>query len=133
MRARVPWVPPGKNTAPRDHYKWEVGSVDFVWSSFTLTFPNHDCWSCQCVCNTPLSDASQGSSHCLEITPVPQSDVGSSPLRLADLSKDEQGDEAGCDNRSKYDRRADSLMSEVDPLMRKVGLYNSSLCACVAV
>lgn len=80
------------------------------------------------VMHLSLSDASQGSSHCLEITSVPQTDAGSSPLRLADLSRDEQGDEEGCDSRSKYGRRADSLMSEVDPMVRKVGLYNSSLC-----
>ncbi|XP_031426709.1 outer dense fiber protein 2-like [Clupea harengus] len=78
VRARVPWIPPGKNTAPRDHYQWE------------------------------------GSSHCLEITPVPQSDSGSPPLRLADLSKDEL--------EGIYDHRADLLMSEVDPAMRKVNL-----------
>ncbi|XP_048100527.1 LOW QUALITY PROTEIN: outer dense fiber protein 2-like [Alosa alosa] len=86
VRAKVPWIPPGKSTAPRDQYKWE------------------------------------GSSHCLEITPVPQSDAGSSPLKLADLSRDDQGEEGRCDSRSKYDRRADSLMSEGDPLMRKVKL-----------
>ncbi|XP_063051792.1 outer dense fiber protein 2-like [Engraulis encrasicolus] len=84
VRAKVPWLPPGKNTRHRENYKWE------------------------------------GASHCLEITSGVQSDVGSSPLKLADLSKDAR--EARGETLTKYDHRADALMSEGDQVKRKVKL-----------
>ncbi|KAL2092010.1 hypothetical protein ACEWY4_011808 [Coilia grayii] len=84
VRAKVPWVPPGKNTSHRECYKRE------------------------------------GASQCLEITPIPQSDLDSSLMRLADLSEDAR--EGTGDTKTRYDNRMDLLMSEGDPAMRKVKL-----------
>ena len=54
---------------------------------------------------------SQGPTHRLEITPLPQSEISHSLLRFADLSSEEEEVLHGRINQ--YERKIDSLMTEV--------------------
>ncbi|XP_029624570.1 outer dense fiber protein 2 isoform X4 [Salmo trutta] len=66
-----------------------------------------------------MRDASykwEGPSHRLEITPLPEPETSNSPLRLADLSSEEEEVLHGRINQ--YERKIDSLMTEVE-LRRK--------------
>ncbi|CAB1332448.1 unnamed protein product, partial [Coregonus sp. 'balchen'] len=53
----------------------------------------------------------EGPTHCLEITPLPEPETSHSPLRLADLSSEEEEVLHGRINQ--YERKIDSLMTEV--------------------
>ncbi|XP_051760166.1 outer dense fiber protein 2b isoform X1 [Ctenopharyngodon idella] len=61
----------------------------------------------------------EGASRCLEITPGPATDPPSPPLRLTDLSSEED-DARGVIG--KYERKIESLMSEVDRIKSEVKL-----------
>uniref|UniRef100_A0A9J7WYG5 Outer dense fiber protein 2 n=1 Tax=Cyprinus carpio carpio TaxID=630221 RepID=A0A9J7WYG5_CYPCA len=62
----------------------------------------------------------QGPSHCLEITPPQEPERSQSPLRIEDLSTDEE--EALHGRISQYERKIDSLMTEVSSLKNEVEL-----------
>ncbi|XP_056093525.1 outer dense fiber protein 2b [Rhinichthys klamathensis goyatoka] len=61
----------------------------------------------------------EGATRCLEITPAPATDPSSPPLRLTDLSSEE--DDAR-EVLGKYERKIESLMSEVDHIKSEVKL-----------
>lgn len=61
---------------------------------------------------------SQGPTHRLEITPLPQPEISHSPLRFADLSSEEEEVLHGRINQ--YERKIDSLMTEVSSLKSEV-------------
>ncbi|XP_077078879.1 outer dense fiber protein 2b isoform X2 [Siphateles boraxobius] len=61
----------------------------------------------------------EGATRCLEITPAPATDPSSPPLRLTDLSSEE--DDAR-EVLGKYERKIESLMSEVDCIKSEVKL-----------
>lgn len=61
----------------------------------------------------------EGATRCLEITPAPATDPSSPPLRLTDLSSEED-DARGVIG--KYERKIESLMSEVDRIKSEVKL-----------
>uniref|UniRef100_A0A674E3K4 Outer dense fiber protein 2 n=1 Tax=Salmo trutta TaxID=8032 RepID=A0A674E3K4_SALTR len=70
-----------------------------------------------------MRDASykwEGPSHRLEITPLPEPETSNSPLRLADLSSEEEEVLHGRINQ--YERKIDSLMTEVSSLKSEVEL-----------
>ncbi|XP_034402522.1 outer dense fiber protein 2 isoform X3 [Cyclopterus lumpus] len=95
VKTRVPWIPPGKASVRDASYKWE------------------------------------GPTHCLEITqplPEPLPEPGPEPgpehsqsvLRLADLTSEE---EEGLHGRiSQYERKIESLLTEVSSLRNEVEL-----------
>ncbi|KAK6304978.1 hypothetical protein J4Q44_G00237580 [Coregonus suidteri] len=62
----------------------------------------------------------EGPTHCLEITPLPEPETSHSPLRLADLSSEEEEVLHGRINQ--YERKIDSLMTEVSSLKSEVEL-----------
>ncbi|XP_030641341.1 outer dense fiber protein 2b [Chanos chanos] len=64
----------------------------------------------------------EGSTHCLEITPVAEGGTTTSRLQLSDLSneEDERGGIHG--HISKYEKQIESLMSEVDSMKNEVKL-----------
>lgn len=65
-----------------------------------------------------LSFFVQGPSHCLEINPLPEPEPSRSALRLEDLSTDEE--EARHGRINQYERKIDSLMTEVSSLKNEV-------------
>uniref|UniRef100_A0A8C7J905 Outer dense fiber protein 2 n=1 Tax=Oncorhynchus kisutch TaxID=8019 RepID=A0A8C7J905_ONCKI len=70
-----------------------------------------------------MRDASykwEGPTHRLEITPLPEPETSHSPLRLADLSSEEEEVLHGRINQ--YERKIDSLMTEVSSLKSEVEL-----------
>uniref|UniRef100_A0A8C2GW62 Outer dense fiber protein 2 n=1 Tax=Cyprinus carpio TaxID=7962 RepID=A0A8C2GW62_CYPCA len=66
----------------------------------------------------------EGPSHCLEITPPQEPERSQSPLRLEDLSTDEE--EALHGRISQYERKIDSLMTEVSSLKNEQLLERQS-------
>uniref|UniRef100_A0A8C7JGQ1 Outer dense fiber protein 2 n=1 Tax=Oncorhynchus kisutch TaxID=8019 RepID=A0A8C7JGQ1_ONCKI len=62
----------------------------------------------------------RGPTHRLEITPLPEPETSHSPLRLADLSSEEEEVLHGRINQ--YERKIDSLMTEVSSLKSEVEL-----------
>ncbi|KAF5903697.1 outer dense fiber protein 2 isoform X1, partial [Clarias magur] len=62
----------------------------------------------------------EGPSHCLEINPLPEPDPSRSALRLEDLSTDEE--EARHGRINQYEKKIDSLMTEVSTLKNEVEL-----------
>lgn len=90
VKAKVPWMPPGKTPCKDSTYKWEP---------------------CPVLCTT------QGPTQRLEITP-PDSEKLLSVLRLSDLSTDED-DTINC-KMNKYEKKIDSLMNVVGTLKNEV-------------
>uniref|UniRef100_A0A8C1PZ85 Outer dense fiber protein 2 n=1 Tax=Cyprinus carpio TaxID=7962 RepID=A0A8C1PZ85_CYPCA len=66
----------------------------------------------------------EGPSHCLEITPPQEPERSQSPLRIEDLSTDEE--EALHGRISQYERKIDSLMTEVSSLKNEQLLERQS-------
>uniref|UniRef100_A0A9J8BM32 Outer dense fiber protein 2 n=1 Tax=Cyprinus carpio carpio TaxID=630221 RepID=A0A9J8BM32_CYPCA len=66
----------------------------------------------------------EGPSHCLEITPPQEPERSQSPLRIEDLSTDEE--EALHGRISQYERKIDSLMTEVSSLKNEQLLSRQS-------
>lgn len=64
----------------------------------------------------------QGATRCLEITPGRAADSSSPPLRLTDLSSEED-DAKGVIG--KYERKIESLMSEVDCIKSEVWILHN--------
>ncbi len=124
VKVRAPWVPPGK-TSRRREYKWEVCLVPFYLtcqhkSSIMSHFLNDD--SEWLYFNTNFH---QGATRCLEIAPGRATDPSSPPLRLTDLSS-EDDDARGVIG--KYERKIESLMSEVDCMKSEVWVVHNHDC-----
>lgn len=64
----------------------------------------------------------EGTKRCLEVTPGPSTDPSSPPLRLTDLSNEENNARGATGNISEYERKIESLMSEVDDIKSEVKL-----------
>lgn len=121
VKTRVPWIPPGKTSTRDASYKWEV----------TFFKENIDCFCFSVVRKHPVIDVvlliiqicTKGPMHRLEITP-PVPEHSHSVLRLADLTSEE---EEGLHGRiSQYERKVDSLLSEVSCLKNEVSYTRKS-------
>ncbi|KAI7797701.1 outer dense fiber protein 2b [Triplophysa rosa] len=64
----------------------------------------------------------EGTTRCLEVTPGPSTDPSSPPLRLTDLSSEENNARGATGNISEYERKIERLMSEVDDIKNEVKL-----------
>ncbi|XP_051508951.1 outer dense fiber protein 2-like [Myxocyprinus asiaticus] len=64
----------------------------------------------------------EGATRCLEITPGPATDPSSPPLRLTDLSSEEDDARGVIANIPKYERKIENLMSEVESMRSEVKL-----------
>lgn len=76
-------------------------------------------WEGSCMITKVVCACIKGPTHRLEMRAAPESDLSHSALRLADLSTDEE--EALQGRIHQYERKIDSLMTEVGSLKNEVG------------
>lgn len=151
VKTRVPWIPPGKSSTRDVMYKWEVisstshrGLVQAHYSikcvpagfcsnhSTAHNLTNHLSkdmpGTVKVLCHRCRANHSiiftKGPMHNLEITPPlpePEPERSHSALRLADLTSEE---EEGLHGRiSQYERKIESLLTEVSSLKNEVSFF----------
>lgn len=134
VKTRVPWIPPGKASIQDPSYKWEVTQLKeklHLISTFIFKrlFLLQHCYIFICaeMSVTESLICTKGPTHRLEIIPPlpePEPEHSQSALLLADLTSEE---EEGLHGRiSQYERKIDSLMTEVSSLKNEVSFSSVS-------
>lgn len=122
VKTQVPWILPGKASLQDAAYKWEVTLLKEILHLNSSERCSKDS-SSQRYSVTKSVIHTKGPTHRLEITPPlckPEPEHSQSVLRLADLTSEE---EEGLHGRiSQYERKIDSLLTEVSSLKNEVSL-----------